>query len=57
MFPCTKNSRFIAISAQVKSENAQVNAQVNVKHVQVETQNNDVNLEEKLFSSVLKLKV
>ena len=53
MFPCTKNSRFIAISAQVKSENAQVN----VKHVQVETQNNDVNLEEKLFSSVLKLKV
>ena len=31
MFPCTKNSRFIAISAQVKSENAQVNAQVNVK--------------------------
>ena len=37
MFPCTKNSRFIAISAQVKSENAQVNAQVNVKHVQVET--------------------
>ena len=49
MFPCTKNSRFIAISAQVKSENAQVNAQVNVKHVQVETQNNDVNLEEKVI--------
>ena len=56
MFPCTKNSRFIAISAQVKSENAQVNAQVNVKHVQVETQNNDVNLEEKViqFSSEAK---
>ena len=35
--------------AQVKSENAQVNAQVNVKHVQVETQNNDVNLEEKVI--------
>lgn len=35
--------------AQVKSENAQVNAQVNVKHVQVETQNNDVNLEVKVI--------
>lgn len=31
--------------AQVKYENAQVN----VKHVQVETQNNDVNLEEKVI--------
>ena len=35
--------------AQVKAENAQVNAQVNVKHVQVETQNSDVNLEEKVI--------